>query len=74
MPEYAFDIELRAVARVDAENESEARKMLDELAKEEIETDKLPTNPRITAFSIDPEGSQYLFEVDGKNVENDGKN
>jgi hypothetical protein len=66
MPEYAFDVKLAAVVRIQCPTEKEARarlKQIDCCSHMDPEA-----NPRVTEYSMD-DCSPHLFEVDGETVE-----
>ena len=69
MPEYAFDIKLWAVCRVEAESESAARKlMLDHVQCLDISYDR--DGVKLTEASIEDDSGKAseLFEVDGEAI------
>ena len=66
MPEYAFDVKLAAVVRIQAPTEDEAEARLKQI---DCATHMNPdANPRVTEYSMD-DCSPYLFEVDGVPVD-----
>ena len=68
--EFAFDIKLRAVARVRAMSEAEAREQVTAALTDEAWIDyEHETGVRITAASLDDNGLGSCFEIDGEDVE-----
>lgn len=72
MKEFAFDVTLQGVIRINAESEAEARDHLLWLASEEewINHEFDGVDARLTAACLDLESTEpHLFEVDGKTRE-----
>jgi len=67
MPEYAFDLTLSAVARVEANNESEAREKLYNYAACLDIGIVTPDGVSFTeASAVEPPKNYSLFEIDGE--------
>jgi hypothetical protein len=69
---YAFDLVLRAVARVNARDEKEARAQLDRVEAYNIDHSVVGTNVVLTEISLALDGEAEppnLFELDGDRLE-----
>lgn len=66
MTEFAFDIKLIAVGRVQAETEEEARRIINSI--DAIDLGFKQDSYRLTEASIQP-GSAFLFQVGDEEVE-----
>ncbi len=73
MHEYAFDVKLAAVVRVKAETRGEAETMLHNYTWDFQPDAPYNLGAQLTEASVD-DCSPHLFEVDGKNTEEEEDN
>lgn len=71
MHEYAFDVKLAAVVRVNARNRRIAERVVNNLSGDSVALSHiLGARARLTEFSTD-DCSPRLFEIDGEEIEHE---